>query len=341
MNIVWRNLSSFKSAFGILALGLLVAWRVGGIEETYVVFILAILEISLSFENAVVNATVLRRLSVFWQRMFLTVGMLISVVGMRLLFPVVIIMFTAGLHFTDVIDLAINNPSEYALRLASAHPSIAAFGGIFFLMIFLDFVIDSAKEIHWIRVIELPLARVGHIKLLSVLGALVAVTVMAAWSRNDAHIVYISGLIGLSTYLVVRTVSWLFASFSAKNKRLPNGQLAGLGALGLFCYLELLDASFSFDGVIGAFAITGNVLIIMIGLAIGAMFIRELTVWIVRHDTLGELIYIEHGAYYAVGVLALMLGVSLRYDIPEFVIALVGVVFFGASLFSSLQARRS
>lgn len=71
--------------------------------------------------------------------------------------------------------------------------------------------------------------------------------------------------------------------------------IAGIGG---FLYLEVLDASFSFDGVIGAFAITSDVVVIMLGLAIGAMFVRSMTIYLVEKGTLEAYIYLEHGAHY-------------------------------------------
>ena len=90
----------------------------------------------------------------------------------------------------------------------------------------------------------------------------------------------------------------------------PNGATrasvlaTGKAAFALFCYLEVLDASFSFDGVIGAFAISTDILVIAAGLGIGALFIRSLTVWLVRQGTLDEYVFLEHGAHYALGALA-------------------------------------
>src|SRR5207245_6010504 len=83
--------------------------------------------------------------------------------------------------------------------------------------------------------------------------------------------------------------------------------VVGKAAFFLFLYLEVLDASFSFDGVVGAFAITSDPIIIAIGLGIGAMFIRSLTVYLVKKGTLAEYVYLEHGALYAIGALAILL----------------------------------
>ena len=84
-----------------------------------------------------------------------------------------------------------------------------------------------------------------------------------------------------------------------------------------FLYLEVLDASFSFDGVIGAFAISNDVLVIALGLGIGAFWIRSLTIYLVRAGTLSEYVYLEHGAHWAIGVLAVIMLASVEYHIPE------------------------
>ena len=153
-------------------------------------------------------------------------------------------------------------------------------------------------------------------------------------------------MVGLVVYLGVRAFSQLFehvGGVSPEGVRSPGGQamqLAGKAAFFLFLYLEVLDASFSFDGVVGAFAITSNVLTIAVGLGVGAFFVRELTVWLVRHDTLSEFVYLEHGAHYAIGVLAVLLAVSLSHEIPELITGLAGVGFIGLSLWSSLRRRK-
>lgn len=345
------SLNTFKYAILVLVGGIALGGAAGGVEQAIVVTILVVLEISLSFDNAVINATILRRMNAFWQKMFMTVGIIIAVVGMRLIFPVAIVAATAGLGFGTVIDLILNHPAEYAEKLHSAHPAIAAFGGAFLLMIFLDFILDEAKKVHWLAVIERPLAEGGRLKTLSSLIALIALLVVSGTlAGEEGGRVLTAGVLGLVAYLGVRGFSQLFEELGGVNAKVdkagsalgqPVVQLAGRAAFFLFLYLEVLDASFSFDGVIGAFAITSNVVTIAIGLGVGAFFVRELTVWLVRHNTLREFVYLEHGAHYAVGALAVMLAVSLKYEIPEVVTGLVGAVFIGASFMSSLRARRN
>ncbi|MGO4747431.1 DUF475 domain-containing protein, partial [Streptomyces sp. 2MCAF27] len=116
--------------------------------------------------------------------------------------------------------------------------------------------------------------------------------------------------------------------------------LAGKAAFFLFLYLEVIDASFSFDGVIGAFAVTNDIFEMALGLGIGAMYIRSLTVYLVRKGTLDDYVYLEHGAHYAIGALAAILLITIKYEIHEVITGLIGVVLIGASYWSSVVRNR-
>lgn len=317
------------------------AFVLGGPRSALLVAVLAVLEVSLSFDNAVINASVLRRMSAPWQRLFLTVGVLIAVFGMRLVFPILVVAATAHLSPAAVTDLALHDGAEYGRQLSEAHSAIAAFGGTFLFMIFLDFLIAD-REIRWLRWIEAPLARAGRLPAFSVvvtLGSLLGLT--ASVSAPDEGTVLVAGVAGLVTYLLVHGISDLMAPREADS---PNGRSAALAtgkaALALFCYLEVLDASFSFDGVIGAFAISSDVFVIAAGLGIGALFIRSLTVWLVRRGTLDEYVFLEHGAHYALGALAVILGLSIEHEIPEAVTGLIGAGIIALAYGSSLRRRR-
>ena len=100
-------LKTFGWSFGVTAVALVGAWFIGGPSAFILVAILSVLEISLSFDNAVVNATILERMSPKWQKLFLTVGILIAVFGMRLLFPLVIVAVTAHLGPIEAVQLAL------------------------------------------------------------------------------------------------------------------------------------------------------------------------------------------------------------------------------------------
>ncbi|MFF6904875.1 DUF475 domain-containing protein [Streptomyces sp. NPDC012389] len=359
-------LKTFGWSFAVTALGLVAAFFYGGWQAFGIVAILTILEISLSFDNAVINAGILKKMNAFWQKIFLTVGILIAVFGMRLVFPVVIVAVSAQLGPIEAIDLSFNDPDRYKELVTDAHPAIAAFGGMFLLMIFLDFIFED-RDIQWLRWIERPLAKLGKVDMLSVCVALVVLLITAltfatqAHQHGGAHVdkastVMLSGIAGLITYLVVGGLSGFFegkleeeeereheAEEEARKKGKPvtGVALAGKAAFFLFLYLEVLDASFSFDGVIGAFAITNEIVLMALGLGIGAMYVRSLTVYLVRQGTLDDYVYLEHGAHYAIGALSVILLVTIRYEINEIITGLIGVVLIALSFWSSVRRNRA
>lgn len=308
------------------------------LQALWIVTILIILEVSLSFDNAVVNASVLKTWNKFWQDMFLTLGMLIAVFGMRLLFPLLIVAFAADLSLLDVWHLGLNNPDEYSRHLINHHAEVAAFGGIFLLLVFLSFLLDESKKLHWLGHWEAKIASFGKLSSISVMIAIAALLLsLTLIEESKKFAVLMAGLWGILIYVGVD----LLSDVLEKEEDDPKvGEIIKRGGIGGFLYLEVLDASFSFDGVIGAFAITKDIVIIMIGLAIGAMFVRSLTVYLVRKGTLDAYVYLEHGAHYAIGVLAVIMLVSMKYHIPEVITGLIGVVLILASLWSSVRYRR-
>ncbi|MFC9842668.1 DUF475 domain-containing protein [Streptomyces sp. NPDC060223] len=358
-------LRTFRWPLAVTALGLAFAAWQWGWEAFGIVLILSVLEISLSFDNAVVNAGILKRMNAFWQRLFLTVGILIAVLGMRLLFPVAIVAISAQVGPVEAVRLALDDPDRYEHLVTDAHPAIAAFGGMFLLMIFLDFIFED-RDIKWLGWIERPLARLGKVDMLSVCIALIVLLVTALTFAAHAHVstghadksatVLLSGVAGLITYLVVGGLSGFFENrleegdereqeeeekAKAEGKQVPVVALAGKAAFFLFLYLEVLDASFSFDGVIGAFAITNHIFWMALGLGIGALYVRSLTVYLVRQGTLDDYVYLEHGAHYAIGALAAILLITIQHQISEIITGLVGVVLIAASFLSSVRRNKA
>ncbi|ASR05412.1 DUF475 domain-containing protein [Gordonia rubripertincta] len=359
----------------VTIVSLIIAFLYGGIEALILTAILGVFEISLSFDNAVINATILRRMSEFWQKIFLTIGILIAVFGMRLVFPLVIVWLASGLNPVEALDLALNPPPNdaayfadgspsYETIITDAHPQIAAFGGMFLLMLFLGFVFEQ-KEITWLSWIERPLERIGKLEMLEVVIAITLLVLTATFiaPADERSTVMIAGALGMITYILVNGLGEYFnveteeddeaaepGTDTAENaaveesggRKGPSDLAKATGKAGffLFLYLEVLDASFSFDGVIGAFAITADPIIIALGLGlIGAMFVRSLTVYLVRKGTLSEYVYLEHGAHWAIGALAFILLYSIGTHVPEIITGLIGVALIIAALISSIVRR--
>ncbi|MGY1696799.1 DUF475 domain-containing protein [Geodermatophilus sp. SYSU D00814] len=330
----------------LTAAALVTAVLFGGPAALLAVAVLGVLEVCLSFDNAVVNAKVLRTMSPLWRKLFLYVGIFIAVFGMRLLLPIVLVAVTAQLSIPEVWDLALTDQEAYARNVEASAEAIYTFGGIFLLMIFLNFAFDEEREIHWLAWLERPLAKAGKLPYLAVVIALAVIYTGSQIADDDKYsTVLLSGLAGLFTYLLIGGLNELMESADEDGEATPSATgtatkaVAGAGAAA-FLYLEVLDASFSFDGVIGAFAISSDILIIALGLGIGAFWVRSLTIYMVDRGTLEQYRFLEHGAMWAIGVLAAIMILELRWHISEYVTGLTGLLFIVAAVVASVVAQR-
>jgi len=333
---------AFIATFIGLALGVWLGWETTGtVQGTLSVFficaVLAVLEISLSFDNAIVNANKLKTMDPIWQRRFLTWGIIIAVFGMRIVFPLLIVVIAAKIGPIAAIQLAAADPEGYAAIMNDAHLPIAAFGGTFLMMVALSYFFDEHKEIHWVHAIESRASRYASIKGLEIAFVLTVALIFSRFLPQGAErstfimcVVY-----GLLTFLLVEVLG----AFLDKSQETTDAAVKG--GLGAFLYLEVLDASFSFDGVIGAFALTQNLFIIAIGLGIGAMYVRSMTIMLVERGTLAEYRYLEHGAFYAILVLSVIMYVQTIYHVPEVITGLGGACLIGIALWSSIRWNRA
>jgi len=300
----------FYMSFIIAAVGLGLSFFIDGFSAVYLTAILAVLEVSLSFDNAVVNAKILKDMDKIWEKRFLTWGMVIAVFGMRFVFPILIVAVAAKMGIVETLNIAIHEPEKYHAVLLKSENLIYAFGGAFLWLVFTDFLFEK-KDVRWIKPVEKYAEKMGKVNNISLIVATLIGIIVIYDSRS--YEIGIAYLLGMLTYSILNGINDAFAVEGAKN-----------GLMG-FLYLEMLDASFSFDGVIGAFAITGNIFIIMIGLGIGAMFVRSLTIWMVEKGVLNEYKYLEHGAHYAIGVLAVIMLLKIFMDVGEVLTGTIGL----------------
>jgi hypothetical protein len=347
------SLKTFRIPVAATVIAVIAAGVLDSVEVALILALLCVLEISISFDNAIVNATVLKTMTPKWQQVFLTWGILIAVFGMRLIFPIVIVAAAAGLGIPEVVNQALTNHELYATNLREANAVIAAFGGMFLLMVFLSFFVDEEKDEHWLGV-ERPLTGLATLASIGpAIGAITLLIVSQIVNPAKQAEVLVAGLAGLICYLVASGVAERLepeaveeegreesAPVHSKGAGSAAVGAAAKGGLATFLYLELLDASFSFDGVIGAFAISKNIIIIAIGLGLGALYIRTLTVYLVRQGTLDTYRYLEHGAHWAIGVLAVLLFIGIEHHVPELVTGLLGAGLIIAAFLSSLYANR-
>jgi len=334
-------LKYFLSSLIFTAIGLLLAVLLGLSHQqsgrvlamtVFTTMILAVLEISLSFDNAIVNALILKNMSKVWRKRFLTWGLLIAVFGVRLILPLLIVSFFATVNPWQALMMAAQQPQQYAQLMLSSRLQVAAFGGSFLLLVTSHYFFSQEHRVLWIHSIEAPLRRWGKRSWIAFLPALLILAILTIFlpAAEKSSFLYASSG-GVVTYAAVEALTrWLKVS----------GKTLHTASAGMFFYLEVLDASFSFDGVVGGFAITQDLFIIMIGLSIGAFFVRSLTLMFVEEGTLTEFTYLEQGAFYAIGALALLMLAEPFVTVPEWCTGTIGALIIGLSFRSSLQARK-
>jgi len=340
MNSYFKHFTG-STIFAVLALGVafVLGWQTSGslavgLATLFTALMLGILETSLSFDNAVVNARILITMTPFWRKMYLYVGMIISVFGMRIFFPLVIVWVVSSLPFSEVLTMTLQNPQRFQDILVEQHVMIAGFGGAFLWMVFAKFFFDAEKSTHWVPWLEPVMSRVGRIDSFPVVVTLIATYAFYSVMHEPHQVDFlVAAVFGIALYLLVAGLGSVMGS-----EKLAVGGTAGLGS---FLYLEVQDASFSFDGVIGAFAITNNLLIIALGLGIGAFFVRSMTIKLVDDKTLGAFRYLEHGAFWAIGALSLIMYLgAIDVKIPEVMAGTVGLLFIAMSVMASIRHNR-
>lgn len=337
-----------------LAMSAVVGYYYGGAQMALALFfsavMLGVLETCVSFDNAIVNATVLRDMDDKWRHRFLTWGMVIAVFGMRVVFPVLIValaanvnsfinwgsIFSGGPLFEGTaVHMALFDPAAYKAAITSANTQIMGFGGVFLLMVFLTFFLDNEKDSHWIPILEKPMGYLGNIQSVSSMVTLILLMVISPLMVESTKF-FSSGLIGLISYLAVKGLGDLL-----NGEGDATAGTAAKSGIGAFLYLEVVDASFSFDGVIAAFAVTDNFLIIALGLGIGAMFVRSMTIYMVEKETLNAFKYLEHGAFYAIGLLvAIMFLGAAGVHLGEVAAAGGSLAIIGVAIIHSIIAQK-
>jgi len=312
-----------------------------GLSAFVTVVILTLLEITFSFDNAVINSRILVTLSRFWQTLFLTVGIVLAVFVVRFLVPLLIVAITAGIGLGEVINLALNDPHQYAEELHESAHMIDAFGGTFLLLVGASFFIDAGKKRHWLKHIEGPLAKAGALPFFTVLTMVLMTIViyignLHRYSGEERNAILLAGVVAIGLHILME----LFDKISNSQQKSTVKEKVGMAAFISFMYLQLLDASFSLDGVIGAFAITSSVVLIAAGLGAGAVWVRSMTIHLVRSGTLTKYRFLEHGAHWAIMCLgAIMLIRLYGLELPEWATGSVGLVLIACSIYSSIRRR--
>lgn len=320
-----------------LGIWIFIGWQLG-VAALAITIILSILEITLSADNAVVNSRVLMRMSKKWQILFLTVGIIVAVFLVRFALPIVMVAAMTSLTSGEVLTLALHDADRYGHYLEEISPSINAFGGIFLFFVALFFFMEEERKYLWIGPLERFLQRLAAVPYIKyILAFATFLPVFYITNPDDREVVFGALVAGALTYLILHSIVIMMKQVNKKNALKKQ---VGWAAFVAFMYLEVLDASFSLDSVVGAFALTNNIVIIMAGLGIGALWVRAMTLYMVKHQTLNKYQFLESGAHWAIACLALIMFLKLAYiEVPELIVGTVGLVFIGGSIVSSVRSR--
>lgn len=344
-------ISYFYSFFAVWFVASVLLYLYGGFFALYQGTILSVLELSLSFDNAVINATILATMALVWRRRFLIWGMLFAVFGVRFLFPILIVYFSTSIGFVESFNLAISNPDEYERIISNSHHVIMSFGGMFLLMLFLKFIFDENKDTHWVKYVEnaaCSLSKVGDIKALVIMILMLIITYVAPkevmiagkYVEINKLEILVPMIIGAIAFYMLELLQGYIENRN-ENKVEKSGDVTALtGGFISFLYLEVIDMSFSLDGVLGAFAVTQNVIIIMLGLAVGAMAVRSLTIFMVDRKTIEEYIYLEHGAMWSIGLLSFSMLVQIFYSLPAMLITSFAILPISLAFIHSIYRNK-
>ena len=230
-----RLIRYVRFPLALSAIGLALVLGFQGLQAAWLTLVLLLLEISLSFDNAIVNARVLDRMTPGQQKFFLTWGLVIPVFGVRFLGPLVMVALAGQVGLGEALDAALHHPDHYRELLEIAEPRILAFGGMFLLMVFLHYFFDDAKTLHWWTSLEKRLSAAGRIEALEVAVALIVLLVLVAIAPGEMRgDLMVCGVLGVVLQLLATSLADAFGDEAQAGARVAAG-----GGLASFLYLEL------------------------------------------------------------------------------------------------------
>ncbi len=285
---------------------------------------LIVFEIVSSVDNAIVNAHVLKTMSQKWRKIFLFWGIITAVFIIRGLLPFAVVWLSVPeIGFSGVLQSVIESPPEIAQLLEERKGIILVGAGVFLLLLYLHWLFLEKKDPYFVPD---RLIKPRHGVWFFAFAAIILVSLL--YLTRGSFYLMLSAAIGNAIFFIM----YGFREQAAKQEEMLQGQNGGLGDLSKLMYLEVLDASFSFDGVFGAFAFTTSIPLIFIGNGIGALVVRQFT--IMGIEKVSQYKWLKNGAMTSIGILGLfMIMKSFGIHIPEYLptfttIGLVGLTFW-------------
>ena len=280
---------------------------------------LSLFEIISSVDNAIINAEVLSTMSKRARRWFLTWGMLVAVFLVRGLLPLAIIWaFNTSLSVGQVLSAAWSSDPLVQESIHKSAPILLIAGGVFLLFLFLHWLFLEDKHMGLPRAEKFFMAKgVWFYAVVSILLAIIA------WfALQESNLMGFGAVVGSTLFFITH-------GFKQNAKEQEKKMLGSVQSdISKLFFLEIIDATFSLDGVLGAFAFTLSVLLILIGNGLGALVVRQLT--IAGVERIKKYIYLKNGAMYSILVLGIIMILhSFGFDIPEYVSPLATFIIIG------------
>ena len=291
---------------------------------------LALFETVSSIDNAIINAEVLGTMGQKARRWFLTWGIFFAVFLVRGLLPWLIIwLATPGIGPVEALMAAFSSDHRVLAAVEGARPSLLMAGGVFLVFLFLHWLFLEEK--HFGLPGERFIARQGAWFYAIGSAALLALVWFA--QRRSGGLAF-AAVLGSTAFFIIH-------GFKETAERQEAG-LAGsaLSDLAKLLYLEAIDLTFSIDGVLGAFAFTLSVPLILVGNGLGAVVVRQLTVGNI--ERIRSLLYLKNGAMYSIlGLGAVMVAEAFGAELPEWLTPLLTFAIVGWFFAKSLRADKA
>jgi hypothetical protein len=294
---------------------------------------LALFESITSIDNAIINAEVLQGMQPWARRWFITWGILIAVFVVRGALPWLIVwVMTPGLGPWEAFTASLTGDPAALKAIQDSSPVLLMGGGVFFVFLFCHWIFLEPKK--YGLPVERLFARQGA-WFYAVVS--IALTVIVWFALNESPMLAFGAVVGSSAFFITHG----FKRYAEEQEtRLLSGE-AHMSDIGKILYLEVIDLTFSIDGVVGAFAFTLAVPLILLGNGIGAIVVRQLTVYGV--DRIKKYVFLKNGAMYSVFVLGcVMLAHGFGYHVPEWLTPLATFIIVGYFFFKSRwQAKKA
>ncbi len=280
---------------------------------------LSVFECISSVDNAIINAEVLSTLGTSARRWFLSWGVFISVFLVRGLLPFLIVWaFNTSLSPSQVFSAAWSSDPLVQTSILKSAPILLVAGGVFLLFLFLHWLFLEEKEFSLPRTEKFFMSKgVWFYALVSLLLATIS------WfALKESSLMGFGAVVGSSLFFITHGFK---QNAEYQEKQLVSSTKSDISKL---LFLEIIDGTFSIDGVLGSFAFTFSVPLILLGNGLGAFLVRKLT--ISNIENIKKYIYLKHGAMYSILVLGiLMIARSFGADIPEYLSPLLTISIIG------------